>query len=129
MARARILILALLVLAALVLLGSACVPVYKSSAAAGIYPITKEYQIEARQFDFTPNEIRVAAGTRVRLVVRSADVDHRIAVAGLTAEKETVQGRRQTLELVAWPTGTYEMVCAVVCGTSHDRMRGTLIVE
>jgi len=129
MARARILILALLVLAALVLLGSACVPVYKSSAAAGIYPITKEYQIEARQFDFTPNEIRVAAGTRVRLVVRSADVDHRIAVAGLTAEKETVQGRRQTLELVAWPPGTYEMVCAVVCGTSHDRMRGTLIVE
>lgn len=122
-------LVAALLLVGLTIFASACEPAKKTSAYSGVYPVTKEYQIEARQFGFGPNEIRVPAGTRIRLVVTSADVDHRLAVAGLSPEKETVQGRRQVLELVAWPAGTYEISCQVACGTAHDRMKGTLIVE
>ncbi len=128
MARVMLLMVALL-LVGLPVLASACEPAQKSSAFSGLYPVTKEYQIEARQFGFTPNEIRVPAGTRIRLVVTSADVDHRLAVVGMSADRENIQGRRQTLEMVAWPSGTYEIACAVVCGTGHDRMKGTLVVE
>lgn len=122
-------LLVALLLVGLTVLASGCEPAKKTSAYSGMYPMTREYQIEARQFGFTPSEIRVPAGTRIRLVVRSADVDHQLAVVGMSPERETIQGRRQTLEMVAWPAGTYELACAVVCGTYHDRMRGTLIVE
>lgn len=128
MAGTKVLLVGVMLIA-LAILGSACEPIKKGSAFAGTYPITKEYQLEARQFGFTPNEIRVPAGTRIRLVVFSADVDHQLAVAGISVERETLRGRRQTLEFVAWPPGTYEIACAVVCGAGHDRMKGTLVVE
>ncbi|MDP2727228.1 MAG: cupredoxin domain-containing protein [Dehalococcoidia bacterium] len=114
---------------ALALLGTACAPFKKSPISVGAAPIIKEYEIQARQFEVSPNEIRVPAGTRIRLVVTSADVDHQLVVLGIYADKETIQGRRQTLELVAWPPGTYEMTCGKVCGIGHDRMKATLVIE
>ncbi|MDO8690277.1 MAG: cupredoxin domain-containing protein [Dehalococcoidia bacterium] len=131
MNRARALVagLAVVALAGLAMLVSAGEPAQKTSADGVMSPVIREYQIQARQFEFTPNVIRVPVGTVVRLVVTSADVDHQLEIPGIKSQSETVQGRRQVLEFVAWPAGTYEIACAKVCGTSHDQMKGTLVVE
>lgn len=131
MNRSRALVagLAVVALAGLAMLVSAGEPAQKTSANGVIRTVIKEYQIQARQFEFTPNVIRVPAGTVVRLVVTSADVDHQLEIPGIKSQSETVQGRRQTIELVAWPTGAYDMTCLKVCGMSHDQMKGTLVVE
>lgn len=105
-----------------------CVPVKKGSAS--ILPsVAKEIRVDARQFGFTPTEIRVRAGERFRLLVSSADVEHRLVINGLAPERETVQGRLQTIEMTAWPPGTYTFDCAVACGTGHILMKGRLIIE
>ena len=131
MDRARVLSVGLAVaaLAGLAILLSTGTPPQKTSADGVRLPVVKEYQIQARQFEFTPNVIRVPVGTVVRLVVTSADVDHQLEIPGMKSQSETVQGRRQVIELVAWPVGAYEITCAKVCGMSHNQMKGTLVVE
>ncbi|MDO8690659.1 MAG: cupredoxin domain-containing protein [Dehalococcoidia bacterium] len=108
--------------------GGGCVPV-KANSVAQVSPPVTEYHVEARQFSFAPNEIRVPAGTMVRLVVTSADVDHQLVLTGITPERDTVEGRVQTIEFTAWPPGRYEFGCLTVCGTTHPHMGGSLMVE
>lgn len=115
----------LLILASL---GVACAPVKKSSASIAP-PVVREVKVDARQFGFTPTEIRLNAGERIRLLVTSSDVDHRLTISGLSPERETVQGRLQTIEMTAWPPGTYEFVCHSACGLGHYLMKGKIIIE
>lgn len=126
MARA---VMAIVMLLALGLLGVGCIPPAKTTAALGMSEPVTEYRVEAKQFSFTPDVIRVAAGSKVRLIVTSVDVDHRLSINGLNPEREDVQGRVQTIEFTAWPKGTYSFDCEVSCGMPHDQMNGSLIVE
>ncbi|MDP2660704.1 MAG: cupredoxin domain-containing protein [Dehalococcoidia bacterium] len=101
----------------------------KASSVAQVSPSIIMYHVEARQFSFAPNEIRVPAGAMVRLVVTSADVDHQLVMTGITPERDTVQARVQTIEFTAWPPGRYDFECVVACGMSHTHMAGSLVVE
>ena len=120
---------AILLLLTLGLFGAACIPLAAKTANLGTSRPVREYRVEAKQFSFAPNEIRVQSGAQVRLIVTSADVDHRLANTGINPERETVQGRQQTLEFLAWPPGTYAFQCKVVCGMNHEQMAGTLVIE
>ena len=75
------------------------------------------------------NEGRVPMGGPIKLALRSKDVLHDFAVPQFRAKMDLVPG----VETYFWfePTraGTFEILCAELCGTGHYTMRGTLIVE
>ena len=120
---------AVLLLVALGLVGVSCIPASAKSKGTEMLQPFAEYRVDARQFSYEPDEIRVRAGARVRLIVTSVDVDHRLSLTGIKLDRESVEGRQQTVEFVAWPAGTYPFECAVSCGMTHSQMGGTLVVE
>ena len=106
----------------------------------------KTIEISAKKYEFTPSEIRVKAGDRVRLKVHSVDETHGIkltlypegstdkTIVGLKFDHPEDNGKveknvDQVLEFVAVKPGTYEFKCAKVCGMHHGKMKGELIVE
>ena len=103
-------------------------------------------EVTAKKYEFTPSEIRVKKGTKVRLKVHSVDETHGIKLnvypegskkksqPGLVFEHpetngKVEKGQDQILEFVAREAGTYEFKCAKLCGMHHGRMKGKLIVE
>jgi len=116
---------------AMALLGCGTWP---TSAAAGEPGEGGEQQprvieITASQFEFTPSEIQVSVGESVRLVVRSADVEHGLAIPTLgIGETIPPGGAPVTIDFVAGEPGRHRMLCTVFCGAGHGRMSGVLTV-
>jgi cytochrome c oxidase subunit 2 len=102
-------------------------------------------EVTAKKYEFSPDEIRVKRGEKVRLKIHSVDENHGMKLsvypegskdksAGLVLANPQDNGRvdkanDQILEFVADRAGTYEFKCAVMCGMHHGRMKGKLIVE
>lgn len=89
----------------------------------------KEVKITAKQFSFTPSEIRVKQGERVKLIVANEDVSHGIAIPAFNVNLTLEPGKTGTAEFVADKKGSFPFFCNVFCGSGHGAMRGTLIVE
>jgi cytochrome c oxidase subunit 2 len=102
--------------------------------------------VSAKKYEFSPAEIHVKKGAKVRLKIHSVDEDHGMKLnlypegskdksrPGLVFDNpqdngKVEKGKDQILEFVAEGTGTYEFKCAVVCGIHHGRMKGKLVVE
>jgi cytochrome c oxidase subunit II len=102
--------------------------------------------VSAKKYEFSPAEIRVKAGTKVELKVHSVDETHGVKLSvypegakakgepGLLFDQPGDNGKvekdtDQVLDFVAKEPGTYDFVCAKVCGFGHGKMKGKLIVE
>jgi cytochrome c oxidase subunit II len=70
----------------------------------------------------TANEIRVAAGQRVRVDLMSPDVIHSFWVPQLHGKLDMIPGRRNTIWLLADSAGIFRGQCAEFCGTAHALM-------
>lgn len=106
-----------------------CAPA--SRAGRTVEDGTREFRIVAERFQFTPAEIEVERGERVRLVFTSDDTTHGVAIAGYgVREIIPPRGKGETVvEFVADRPGTFTFRCAHLCGAGHAMMRGTLEVE
>ncbi len=90
----------------------------------------REIEIVAGRYSFAPDTIDVAEGERIRLVVRSVDVTHGLAIEALGVDVEIPEGGQTvTVDLDTPPAGAYDFTCSVFCGVGHRRMAGTLIVR
>ena len=86
-------------------------------------------EITASRFEFTPSEIKVAVGESVRLLVRSADVEHGFAIPTLGIGAAIPPGDDPVvIDFVATEPGRHRFACSVFCGVGHGRMTGTLTV-
>lgn len=102
--------------------------------------------VTAKKYEFSPAEIRVKKGAKVRLKIHSVDEDHGMKLSpypegskdksrpGLVFDNpqgngKVEKGKDQILDFVAERAGTYEFKCAVFCGIHHGRMKGKLIVK
>jgi len=89
----------------------------------------REVMITAKQFSFEPAEVRVKVGERIRLVVKSPDTTHGLAIPAFNVNMTIEQGQSATAEFTADKAGTYPFFCSVFCGSGHGGMKGSLIVE
>ena len=108
---------------------------------AGVHVV----EVSAKKYEYSPNEIRVKAGERVRLKVHSVDETHGLKLslypegskdkaAGLKFDAPDSNGKvekgvDEVVEFTAVTPGTYEFKCAKMCGLGHGKMKGKLIVE
>jgi cytochrome c oxidase subunit 2 len=72
--------------------------------------------------------LTVPVGTPIKLVMTSRDVIHSFYVPAFRMKQDLVPGRYTTAWFEATEPGVYEILCAEYCGTSHSRMRGTVLV-
>ncbi|WP_236025329.1 cytochrome c oxidase subunit II [Arenibaculum pallidiluteum] len=74
-------------------------------------------------------ELHLPAGTPVKVVLRSTDVLHNFYVPQFRAKMDLVPGMVSYFWFTPEKTGTYEILCAELCGVGHSLMRGTVVVE
>lgn len=65
----------------------------------------------------------------IRVNLRSVDVLHDFYVPQFRAKMDLVPGMVTYFWLTPTRTGTYEILCAELCGSGHHVMRGTVVVD
>jgi cytochrome c oxidase subunit II len=90
----------------------------------------KVIEVIARKFEFEPARIEVVEGDHVRLVVRSADGVHGIAIKRFKVSRLVPRGGDAvTINFIASAPGTFPVLCSEYCGDGHEDMTGTLVVR
>jgi cytochrome c oxidase subunit 2 len=74
------------------------------------------------------DQLHVAAGQPVRLVMTSQDVIHSFFVPAFRIKQDVLPGRYETLWFTPTRAGEYRLFCAEYCGTDHAAMGGSIVV-
>ena len=93
-----------------------------------IAPRERTFWIDARQFAYSPSELKVNPGDKVTIQLVSTDVVHGLYVDGYDISVEADPGQTATLTFVANKTGSFRFRCNVTCGVMHPFMIGKLTV-
>lgn len=73
-------------------------------------------------------DLRVPVGRQVELKMRSKDVIHDFYVVEFRVKKDVVPGITTDLVFTPSRVGTYQVICAELCGVGHAVMRARVIV-
>jgi len=93
-----------------------------------IAPQERTFRIDARQFAYSPSELKVNVGDWVTIELVSNDVVHGLYVDGYDVSAEADPGQPATLSFIADKTGSFRFRCNVTCGAMHPFMIGKLTV-
>ncbi|HZH11105.1 MAG TPA: cytochrome c oxidase subunit II [Microvirga sp.] len=74
-------------------------------------------------------ELRLPVGRPVKALLRSVDVIHNFYVPEMRAKMDLVPGQVSYIWFTPTRTGTFEILCAELCGVGHSQMRGTVVVQ
>ena len=88
-----------------------------------------EIQMTAKKYEFTPDTIRVKAGTPVKLTITATDHEHGFKIEALHINQKLPKGQATTVEFTPREAGTFPFECSHFCGLGHKKMKGQLIVE
>ena len=88
----------------------------------------RRIEVTATSFEFDPDEIRVAAGESVAIVLTSEDILHDFTIDELDAHVAADRGETEEGGLTADEPGRYTYYCTVT-GHREAGMEGTLVVE
>ena len=93
-----------------------------------IAPQKRTFVIDARQFAYSPSELKVNAGDTVTIQLVSTDVVHGLYVDDYDISVEADPGQSATLTFVADKPGSFRFRCNLTCGAMHPFMIGKLTV-
>jgi heme/copper-type cytochrome/quinol oxidase subunit 2 len=93
-----------------------------------VAPQERTFQIDARQYAYSPSELHVNPGDIVTFELVSTDVVHGLYVDGYRISVEADPGQTATLTFVADRPGSFRFRCNVTCGAMHAFMIGKLTV-
>jgi cytochrome c oxidase subunit 2 len=77
----------------------------------------------------TTGEMHLPVNKPCVVDVMSKDVIHDFCIPNMRVAQDAIPGSIIPLWFIPIKTGTYEIVCAQLCGSNHAYMRGTLVVE
>ena len=75
------------------------------------------------------NDLHVPVNEDVVLSIKSQDVLHSFFLPNLRLKQDVVPGMKQHVWFKATREGTFDIVCAELCGWGHYKMRGRITVE
>jgi cytochrome c oxidase subunit 2 len=74
-------------------------------------------------------DLHLLLGKSVRVHLRSLDVLHDFYVPEFRAKMDMIPGSVTYFWFTPTRTGTFEVLCAELCGVGHPQMRGAVVVE
>ena len=74
-------------------------------------------------------ELHLQVGKPVKVLLRSIDVIHDFYVPEFRAKMDMVPGSVSYYWFTPTRTGTFEVLCAELCGQGHPMMRGSVVVD
>lgn len=92
-------------------------------------PHTREFNITAQRFYYSPSTITVNQGDTVIIHLKSNDVEHGFYIDGYNIERVIIPGEAITVTFVANQAGKFTFRCSVTCGNFHPYMIGELDVQ
>lgn len=96
--------------------------------ASPVTPQERTFQIDARQYAYSPSELQVNQGDTVTMKLVSMDVVHGLYVDGYDMSVEADPGQSAILTFIADKAGSFRFRCNVTCGAMHPFMIGKLNV-
>jgi cytochrome c oxidase subunit 2 len=75
------------------------------------------------------DDLHLPLGKPVKMLLRSVDVLHDFYVPQFRAKMDLMPGMITYFWLTPTRTGTFEVLCAELCGTGHYLMRGKVVVD
>jgi plastocyanin len=91
---------------------------------------TKEIQMTAKKYEYSPATVEVTAGTKILFKITAEDREHGFEIAGAkTGCVKIKKGETATVEYLAEKPGTVEFKCCVFCGMGHGGMKGKIVVR
>ena len=93
-----------------------------------VAPQERIFQINARQYTYSPSALHVNPGDIVTFELVSTDVVHGLYLDGYGVSVEADPGQTATLSFVADRSGSFRFRCNVTCGAMHPFMIGKLTV-
>jgi cytochrome c oxidase subunit 2 len=89
----------------------------------------RSFEVVTQRFSFTPDHLEVTRGDHVRIIVRSADGTHGLAIKKLKIGLLVPKGGEPViLEFDADQAGSFPINCSEYCGRGHSKMSGLLVV-
>lgn len=90
-----------------------------------------EYELVliAYAFGYTPGNIEIPAGAKVRFVISTPDVVHGFQVVGTNINMMVVPGEVNELTYTFDEKGEYLVVCNEYCGVGHQYMSTSIVVQ
>ncbi len=89
----------------------------------------KVVRMTASDFVFTPDTIRVKAGTLIQLDITSVEGTHGFKLDAFGIDERLDAQSTKSIEFYVPRAGMYRFRCSHFCGLGHFGMAGTLIVE
>ncbi len=93
-----------------------------------VAPQERTFQIEARQFAYSPSELAVKPGDTITIELVSTDVVHGLYIDGYDLSVEADPGQTARLTFTADREGAFRFRCNITCGAMHPFMIGKLTV-
>jgi len=91
-------------------------------------PQARTFQVDARQFAYSPSELFVNPGDTVTIQLVSTDVVHGLYVDGYGVSIQADPGQSATLTFIADQPGSFRFRCNFTCGAMHPFMIGKITV-
>jgi cytochrome c oxidase subunit 2 len=85
--------------------------------------------ITANRYQFTPSEVTLKRGERVKFRVTSEDMTHGLFVKDLAIDTDIVPGKTAEFTLTPRKAGRFTAICVHYCGPGHGNMHMTIVVE
>lgn len=107
----------------------ATTPPFDRPAVRELGPGRYEVSMVAFVWGYTPNEIRVPAGSTVTFTITSRDVVHGFRILDTPVNTMVIPGQVARVSHTFTRPGTYPFLCHEYCGISHHTMFGRVVVE
>ena len=78
---------------------------------------------------FTVNELHLPVDEQAVIAIKSTDVLHSFFLPNVRVKHDVVPGKKQYVWFTPVKEGTYDIVCAELCGWGHYKMKGRMTVE
>jgi cytochrome c oxidase subunit 2 len=77
----------------------------------------------------TGGDLHLPVGKPIKVLLRSVDVLHNFYVPEFRAKMDLMPGLVTYFWFIPTRTGTFEILCAELCGVGHPHMRGTVVID
>lgn len=125
----QISLLAIALAVAIMLAATAGIAAAEASDSVFASEVDKEFTIWCKQYAYDPAVIEVQQGDRVRLNIKSVDVEHGYYIDGYAVNVKVNPEAPKSVVFVADKVGTFKVRCSVACGPFHPFMAGKLVVR